>query len=244
MRRPTAAVSLNGEKPSPQSSHLWRNFPALRDQGFKIIGATFVTGKGQLEGIRAPEFRATGLDSHWPVWDTMQSWRQIVSAAAKKNEMRLMDIASRVAAVLQFKMHLYDLAIALQWPAACSLKRCRTQTKSDHYTFWTPQVTKEGRLARRWCARVYADLRQRQLRMAGGVRSLQRLLHTFRSIAGSGGSCVGCPRFTDLEQRQSISRFIMLYGKMPRNYRADERRGRCLTQCAKWHCTLHANATG
>ena len=86
-------------------------FPALKELGFAIFGTTFVTDIRQLEGLRAPEFRTAGLLRGWPVWETMQKWRQIAALAGRRNEMRLMDVAARVAAGLEYsEMRLYDLA--------------------------------------------------------------------------------------------------------------------------------------
>lgn len=54
-----------------------------------------------------------GESSGWPVWDTFQTWRKIVSAAAKANDMRLLDVSSRIATGLQFsEMRLHDLAMS------------------------------------------------------------------------------------------------------------------------------------
>lgn len=88
-------------------------FPSLRRLGFRIIGTTFITDHKQLEGLRAPEFRTAGLDRGWPVWDVFIQWRQITTAASRENAMRLMDIASRIAAGFEFsEMRLCDLAMA------------------------------------------------------------------------------------------------------------------------------------
>lgn len=119
-------------------------FPALITQGLKIIGATFVAGKDQLEGFRAPEFRAAGLNGHWPVWNARQAWRQIASAAAKKNEMRLMDIASRIAAGLQFsEMRLYDLASAYSSQLHGNLRDAEPKEEEAFTDTFSPAVYKD-----------------------------------------------------------------------------------------------------
>src|SRR5258708_5657821 len=102
-------TSVNGRKLAEFNiSTYGAIFPALKMRGFEIIGATFVTGSDQIEGTRAQEFRMAGLDGRWPLWDTFQAWRNIVSAAAKANDMRLLDVSSRIAAGLRFsEMRLY-----------------------------------------------------------------------------------------------------------------------------------------
>ena len=88
-------------------------FAALKSLGFLIIGTTFVTDEKQLQGLRAPEFRAAGLRGGWSTWDACQHWRQIMFAASGQREMRLIDVASRIAAGLQHsEMRLYDLALS------------------------------------------------------------------------------------------------------------------------------------
>ena len=84
-------TSVNGRKLAEFNiSTYGAIFSALKVRGFKIIGATFVTGSEQFEGTRATEFRMAGLDGGWRLWDTFQAWRNIVSAAAKANDMRLL----------------------------------------------------------------------------------------------------------------------------------------------------------
>jgi hypothetical protein len=132
-------------------------FPALKVRGFEIIGATFVTGSDQIEGTRAQEFRMAGLDGRWPLWDTFQAWRNIVSAAAKANDMRLLDVSSRIAAGLQFsEMRLYDLAMSYSTQLHAHLKdaapketRAFTDTfspgvyKDIHSLFWEMAVLRD-----------------------------------------------------------------------------------------------------
>ncbi len=88
-------------------------FTELRSLGFLIIGTTFITDEEQLEGFRPPEFRAAGPVGGWPAWDARQQWRQIVFASGRKQQLRLMDVASRISAGLQYsEMRLYDLAVS------------------------------------------------------------------------------------------------------------------------------------
>jgi hypothetical protein len=88
-------------------------FSVLKSLGFLIIGTTFVTDGKQLEGFRAPEFRAAGAIGGWPVSDARQQWRQIVFASSRNQELRLMDAASRISAGLRYsEMRLCDLAMS------------------------------------------------------------------------------------------------------------------------------------
>jgi hypothetical protein len=88
-------------------------FSRLRSLGLRIIGTTFVTDPRQLDGLRAPEFRAAGLDGGWPVWDTKQLWRQIAHTSSRNGDHRLLDVAARIAAALQYsQMRLHDLAMS------------------------------------------------------------------------------------------------------------------------------------
>lgn len=88
-------------------------FHALNAFGFSVVGTTFVSDSKQLEGIQATEFRAYGNNSDWPVWNTWQKWRQVVSAANRKCESQLMDVASRISAGLEYsELRLNDLAMS------------------------------------------------------------------------------------------------------------------------------------
>ena len=88
-------------------------FSTLKSLGFQIIGTTFVTDEKQLEGLRAPEFRVAAATGGWPTWDARQRWRQILFASGRRRELRLMDLASRISAGLQYsEMRLYDLAVS------------------------------------------------------------------------------------------------------------------------------------
>jgi hypothetical protein len=87
-------------------------FAALIGQGLRTLGATFAQHAEEFQGLRPAEFRAMSrIMSDWPVWESAQKWRQIAVAAARSNEMRLMDVASRVASGLRYaEMRLSDLA--------------------------------------------------------------------------------------------------------------------------------------
>src|SRR5205823_12891803 len=88
-------------------------FSALIYQGFKIIGTTFFVNNDEMQGLMSPEFRAMGLDYTWATSDSRHLWRQIASGSARRNEMQLFDISSRIAIGLQMsEMRLNDLAVA------------------------------------------------------------------------------------------------------------------------------------
>lgn len=88
-------------------------FGALRNEGFSIIGCTFVIAPEEQQGLRPPEFRAAGSEPGWLVWDVKQQWRQIAFAAGKADNMVLLDVASRIASNLTYsQMRVYDLAKA------------------------------------------------------------------------------------------------------------------------------------
>jgi hypothetical protein len=88
-------------------------FDALRKEGFPILGATFVVGPEELQGLRRPEFRAISPTKGWLVWDVQQQWRQIAFAAGTSGHMPLMDVASRIASSLGYsQMRLHDLLTA------------------------------------------------------------------------------------------------------------------------------------
>jgi hypothetical protein len=88
-------------------------FPTLKSLGFQIIGTTFVTDGKQLEGLRAPEFRVAAATGGWPTWEAWQRWREILFASGRRRELRLMDVASRISAGLEYsEMRLYDLAMS------------------------------------------------------------------------------------------------------------------------------------
>jgi hypothetical protein len=119
-------------------------FSGLTVRGFKIIGTTFVTGVDQLEATRAQEFRVAGLNGGWRLWDTFQAWRNIVSASAKVNNMKLLDIASRIAAGLQYsEMRLYDLAMSYSAQLHAHLKNDEPKEMQAFTDTFSPGVYKD-----------------------------------------------------------------------------------------------------
>lgn len=88
-------------------------FEALRNNGFPVLGCTFIMDSEQLEGLRPAEFRTSHPTKSWLMFDTIQKWRQIAIAASKRGQMPLMDIASRIASGLRYcQMRLGDLVSA------------------------------------------------------------------------------------------------------------------------------------
>jgi hypothetical protein len=119
-------------------------FSGLTKRGFKIIGTTFVTGPDQFEGTRAAEFRMAGLNSGWALWDAFQAWRNIVSAAAKVNNMQLLDISSRISTGLQFsEMRLYDLAMSYSAQLHAHLKNEEPEEVQAFTDTFSPSVYKD-----------------------------------------------------------------------------------------------------
>ena len=138
-------TSVNGRKLAEFSITTYgAMFPALKVRGFQLIGATFVTDTAQLEGTRAHEFRMAGVDSTWPLWEAFQAWRNIVSAAAKANDMRLLDVSSRIAAGLQFsEMRLYDLAMSYSTQLHAHLKDTQPKELQAFTDTFSPGVYKD-----------------------------------------------------------------------------------------------------
>jgi hypothetical protein len=88
-------------------------FEFLKKQGYLIVGATFFVHTDEVAGLRPPEFRMAGFRSGWPLWSLRQQWRQIAFAAGKRNEMLLMNLASRISFGLEYgQIRLYDLVAA------------------------------------------------------------------------------------------------------------------------------------
>lgn len=89
-------------------------FQTLSQLGFSVMGATHVVDMDEANGIRSPEFRAwAGGAQTWRVSDMHQQWNQVAHVAAKKNEMALMDVASRISSELGYsEMRLQNLAEA------------------------------------------------------------------------------------------------------------------------------------
>ena len=105
-------------------------FKVLQEQGFPIIGTTFVIDPEELEGLRPPDFRAAGPTAGWLVWDVKQEWRQIAFAAGKSDKISLMDVASRIASGLTYsQMRVYDLAAAY----STQLRGCLYKEEAKEY---------------------------------------------------------------------------------------------------------------
>jgi hypothetical protein len=89
-------------------------FAKLREQGLPTLAATFVKDPEELQGLRPSDFRAmsTATD-RWLLWEARQEWRQIAFGAGRVDQMRLLDVASRVASALTYtEMRLSDLVNA------------------------------------------------------------------------------------------------------------------------------------
>ena len=138
-------TSVNGRKPAEFNIPTYSSiFLAVKVRGFKIIGATFITRAELFEGTRATEFRMAGLDGGWRLWDTFQAWRNIMSAAAKANDMRLLDVSSRIAAGLEFsEMRLYDLAMSYSAQLHAHLKNDEPREMQRFKDTFSPGVYKD-----------------------------------------------------------------------------------------------------
>ncbi|KAA6457554.1 hypothetical protein DYQ86_22255 [Acidobacteria bacterium AB60] len=113
-------------------------------RGFKIIGTTFITSADQVNGTQATEFRAAALNGGWRLWDTFQAWRNVVAAAAKSNDMKLLDISSRIATGLQFsEMRLYDLAMSYSAQLHGHLKDNEPKEREAFKDTFSPGVYKD-----------------------------------------------------------------------------------------------------
>lgn len=160
-------------------------FAALISRGFKIIGTTFVTNRDQLEGTQAIEFRVAALNGGWRLRDTFHAWRNVVSAAAKANDMKLLDISSRIAAGLQFsEMRLYDLTMSYSAQLHGHLKKDEPKEREAFRDTFSPRVYKDIH-ALFWEMAVLRDVlaqfvavfclgRQDATTLSGLVRSLHK----------------------------------------------------------------------
>lgn len=88
-------------------------YTQLVQYGFSVIGATHVVD-AEANGIRPPEFRAWSAGV--PVWrlsSVQQKWSDVSHAASAKNDMAMMDVASRISTELAYcEMRLLNLAEA------------------------------------------------------------------------------------------------------------------------------------
>jgi hypothetical protein len=88
-------------------------YEALKARGLPVIGATFYQTQEELAGLLPPDFRAGAAGGDWRAWDGYQKWRQVVFGASQSENLRLMEVASRIAFGLQYsEMRLLDLATA------------------------------------------------------------------------------------------------------------------------------------
>jgi hypothetical protein len=89
-------------------------YTMLGHHGFSIIGTTHVVDMDEANGIRPPEFRAWSDGIRvWHVSNVQQKWREVAHAASQKNEMVMMDMASRISSELSYcEMRLQQLAEA------------------------------------------------------------------------------------------------------------------------------------
>jgi len=85
----------------------------LRQQGYSIVGVTFIESKEEAEGLRPSQFRALTDSQGWLAWNMHQQWSQIAHASGKRDNMSMMDVASRISSGLEYsEMRLLDLVEA------------------------------------------------------------------------------------------------------------------------------------
>ncbi|MBX9849762.1 MAG: hypothetical protein K2X64_10745 [Rhodocyclaceae bacterium] len=89
-------------------------YTMLAYQGFSVIGTTHVVDMDEARGIRPPKFRACSTgDNVFRLSSVQQKWREVSHAAIQRNEMAVMDIASRISSELTYcEMRLLNLAEA------------------------------------------------------------------------------------------------------------------------------------
>lgn len=187
-------------------------FAELRSLGLLVIGTTFITDEMQLQGIRAPEFRCAGVNGGWPASDTWQQWRRVMFAATGQGNMRLIDVASRIAAALQYsEMRLYDLVSSYTGQLHSFLGRDEPKFyqpfkdtnspavyKDIHALFWEMAVLRDG-LAE--FIAVFCLARRDATTLSGLLRSLKKnsssdpIADEISRIAEPGGSQGWLARF-------------------------------------------------
>ena len=160
-------------------------FAILRQQGFPIVGVTFVDGTEEAIGLRPPQFRAQSDKECWLAWDMHQQWRQIAHASSQRDNMPLMDVASRIASGLAYsEMRLHDLveAYSIQLRglshASASLEYRRFKDtnsfvvyKAIHALFWEMAVLRDtlAEFAAKFCF-----ARAGVATLSGLIRSLRK----------------------------------------------------------------------
>lgn len=88
-------------------------FPVLHEHGFMVVGAIFIEDSKEARGLDRPQFRAMSTNGRWLVTEVHQRWRQIAHASGQRDDMRLMDVAARIASGLAYsELRLQDLSEA------------------------------------------------------------------------------------------------------------------------------------
>ena len=133
-------------------------FEMLQEQGFPIVGITFVNNQDEAQGLYPPQFRALSSGKGWLVSDMRQQWRQIVHASSQCDEMPLMNVASRIASGLAYsEMRLHDLvdAYSVQLRGRLHADECKEYRrfkdansfavyKAIHALFWEMAVLRDA----------------------------------------------------------------------------------------------------
>ncbi len=129
----------------------------LRQQGYSIVGVTFIESKDEADGLRPSQFRALSDSQEWLAWDMHQQWSQIAHASGKRDNMPMMDVASRISSGLSYsEMRLYDLVEAYSIQL-CGLSHANTSLeyrrfkdtnsfavyKAIHALFWEMAVLRD-----------------------------------------------------------------------------------------------------
>lgn len=185
----------------------------LRQQGFLLLGTTFVTSAEEIDGLRPPEFRATGMDGGWPTSDYAQLFRQIAHAAAKDGNMPGMHLAARVAAGLRSaEMGLGELASAYSLQLRARLNGREPEIyqkfsdmnssrvyKAIHSLFWELAVLRDA-LAE-FAASLCFSIK--------GVRSMRSLRGQLAALASTDALAKTILQSTDETARGWLSTFTL-----------------------------------
>ncbi len=162
-------------------------FAMLQQQGLSIVGTTFVEAQEEALGLRRPQFRALSDNRGWLAWDSHQQWRQIAHASSQRDNMPLMDVASRIASGLAYsEMRLHDLVDAystqlrgrLHASAGEAYQRFKDTNssavyKAIHALFWEMAVLRDA-LAE--FAAKFCFARAGVATLSGLIRSLRKEL--------------------------------------------------------------------
>lgn len=115
---PGPDVQIVAGQEGPELSKLRiSSYPSLIDElqnlGLSVVGVTFVEGIDEALGLHRPQFRALSNGRGWLAHEIHQQWRQIAHASSRQDNMKLMDIASRIASGIAYsEMRLQDLVVA------------------------------------------------------------------------------------------------------------------------------------